>query len=532
MKVPLEATQGLQKNTEQPKQKESNIGGTVTIVDHRPEVIQQQKAKNAIKNSVANNPIIQQKQSPVKTNMLAKRIRSNNKGLPDNLKTGIENLSGFSMDDVKVHYNSNKPAQLQAHAYAQGTDIHLAPNQEKHLPHEAWHVVQQKQGRVQPTKQLKSKVNINDDAVLEKEADVMGAKALQMKSSQLQNQLTKGSTFSVGKIVQRVLKKDTLNIVGEYHNISNEYRKKEFYLSQQNYGDYWEEGGFIHKYNDKIFLGDPYEYKILQAIYTSIKKGKDGGGIGALKSVLKDKLSGEKLDEDNETWALFGGIADNDKREENIGTYQNYIYEKSMMLLKDEENIKSKFDKLKKLKYYKINNPSELKNIIKTDIGTVGIVYGFYIEIRHSLNRINELLPLDSKVSSIRKPEEVIRRIDNYIETATAAEGACRILAKHHLGFENISEKSEDYGKESTKLEDFLTKERSLFMHEAANIAKENGVKGVWKVGDAHVVDMKKIPEAERDYNLVTFQEFYDKYGLQIVEDEKKLTAIKKKYFN
>lgn len=100
----------------------------------------------------------------------------NNTGLPDNLKSGIENLSGYSMDDVKVHYNSSQPATLQAHAYAQGTDIHIAPGQEKHLPHEAWHVVQQKQGRVKPTKQLKGEMNINDDAGLEKEADVMGNK--------------------------------------------------------------------------------------------------------------------------------------------------------------------------------------------------------------------------------------------------------------------------------------------------------------------------------------------------------------------
>ena len=82
------------------------------------------------------------------------------------------------MDDVKVHYNSDKPAQLQAHAYAQGTDIHLAKGQEKHLPHEAWHVVQQKQGRVEPTLQMKGKVNINDDVALENEADIMGAKAI------------------------------------------------------------------------------------------------------------------------------------------------------------------------------------------------------------------------------------------------------------------------------------------------------------------------------------------------------------------
>ncbi|OXS61887.1 hypothetical protein B1A99_04615 [Cohnella sp. CIP 111063] len=72
-------------------------------------------------------------------------------GLPDNLRSGMENLSGYSMDDVKVHYNSDKPAQLNAHAYAQGSDIHVASGQEQHTPHEAWHVMQQAQGRVQPT---------------------------------------------------------------------------------------------------------------------------------------------------------------------------------------------------------------------------------------------------------------------------------------------------------------------------------------------------------------------------------------------
>ncbi|NET29217.1 MAG: DUF4157 domain-containing protein [Okeania sp. SIO1I7] len=105
---------------------------------------------------------------------------ANKTGLPDRLKTGIENLSGYSMDDVKVHYNSNKPSQLQAHAYAQGTDIHIAPGQEKHLPHEAWHVVQQKQGRVKPTMQAKG-VAINDDRALEREADLMGVKASNYK---------------------------------------------------------------------------------------------------------------------------------------------------------------------------------------------------------------------------------------------------------------------------------------------------------------------------------------------------------------
>ena len=104
--------------------------------------------------------------------------KPNNTGLPDNLKSGIENLSGMSMDHVKVHYNSDKPAQLQAHAYAQGSEIHVAPGQEKHLPHEAWHVVQQAQGRVKPTVQMKGGVGVNDDVGLETEADLMGARAL------------------------------------------------------------------------------------------------------------------------------------------------------------------------------------------------------------------------------------------------------------------------------------------------------------------------------------------------------------------
>ena len=105
----------------------------------------------------------------------------NNTGLPDNIKMGVEKLSGYSMDDVKVHYNSSKPAQLQAHAYAQGTDIHVGPGQEQHLPHEAWHVVQQKQGRVKPTKQLKAKESINDDKALETEAEDMGDNVMQGK---------------------------------------------------------------------------------------------------------------------------------------------------------------------------------------------------------------------------------------------------------------------------------------------------------------------------------------------------------------
>lgn len=107
-----------------------------------------------------------------------KTAGENSTGMPDNLKFGVEKLSGIDMSDVKVHHNSSKPDQINALAFAQGTDIHLGRGQEKHLPHEAWHVVQQKQRRVNPTVQMQA--NINNDTGLEKEAGVMGAKALQI----------------------------------------------------------------------------------------------------------------------------------------------------------------------------------------------------------------------------------------------------------------------------------------------------------------------------------------------------------------
>ena len=103
--------------------------------------------------------------------------RSNRTGLPDGLKSGVESLSDISLDTVNVHYNSSQPVDLAALAYTQGSEIHVAPGQEQHLPHEAWHVVQQAQGRVQPTMQKQDGVPVNDNAGLEQEADVMGARA-------------------------------------------------------------------------------------------------------------------------------------------------------------------------------------------------------------------------------------------------------------------------------------------------------------------------------------------------------------------
>ena len=150
-------------------------------------------------------------------------VTNNKTGLPNNLKSGVEQLSGKSIDDVKVHYNSKEPKQLNALAYAKGTEIHVGPGNEKHLPHEAWHVVQQKQGRVQPTKQLKGKVPLNDDKSLENEADLMGEKALNLmgKNNDANNSVQAKMNNSSSPIVQRVLSEEDKAMLESVKGVSN-----------------------------------------------------------------------------------------------------------------------------------------------------------------------------------------------------------------------------------------------------------------------------------------------------------------------
>jgi hypothetical protein len=138
------------------------------LLQGRFDTAQRVEEEELLQGRFATAPVAQAKAEPA---------GENRTGMPDALKSGVESLSGMDMSDVRVHRNSSQPAQLNALAYAQGNDIHLAPGQEQHLPHEAWHVVQQRQGRVQPTMQLAGTA-VNDDVSLETEADVMGAKAL------------------------------------------------------------------------------------------------------------------------------------------------------------------------------------------------------------------------------------------------------------------------------------------------------------------------------------------------------------------
>ncbi len=245
-------------------QKQSKNNSIFQFTDNRPEAVVQRKIQNIASNY-----------SPKYTLPIQKV--ENKTGMPDNLKSGIENLSGYSMDDVKVHYNSSKPAQLNAHAFAQGNNIHIASGQEKHLPHEAWHVVQQKQGRVKPTLQMKGRVNINDDKGLEKEADVMGNKA---------DSLNDGSYIQLKerKKNQQPIIQRKISVGEEEYEQGIDFTPSSWRLTPQQQTVY------------RVLLNSPAKYKfsdkaemlaLVRDIEEKVKLGKD---IHSIKQVLNLKI--------------------------------------------------------------------------------------------------------------------------------------------------------------------------------------------------------------------------------------------------
>lgn len=108
---------------------------------------------------------------------------SGGKPLPDAVRTKMEQAFRTDFSNVRI-FEGLDATEIGALAFTKGTDIFFAPGRyqpetkqgQELLGHELAHVVQQSDGRVQATMQAKG-VAINDDAGLEHEADVLGARA-------------------------------------------------------------------------------------------------------------------------------------------------------------------------------------------------------------------------------------------------------------------------------------------------------------------------------------------------------------------
>lgn len=113
----------------------------------------------------------------------SKPVQRKGNGIPEPVLQKMETSFGTSFADVNVHVGG-QATDVGALAYTQGSDIHFAPGQyrpdtragQELLGHELAHVVQQREGRVQPNAEVAG-VPLNDDKALESEADRLGAKA-------------------------------------------------------------------------------------------------------------------------------------------------------------------------------------------------------------------------------------------------------------------------------------------------------------------------------------------------------------------
>jgi hypothetical protein len=192
--------------------------------------------------------------------MASARMSGTGSALPGQLQSALESFAGIDLSDVRVHRNSSRPAKLEALAYTSGSNIHLGPGQDNHLPHEAWHVVQQKQGRVKQTS-LARGVAINDDVQLEHEADRMGDEVARLGTAGGERSPSpRGSSrVSNSNVVQRKIKISGLDAA-----------KRNKFLAKINDGSQLEyeldASGLLQQKDKKKTATDEYSKQIVAAI--------------------------------------------------------------------------------------------------------------------------------------------------------------------------------------------------------------------------------------------------------------------------
>lgn len=189
----------LQQETAPRVTQQKRQGGALCLEDNRNFAVSQAKMVEAIQRQgddeeeLLQGKFTTQLQSDEEELMQGKfapvqRQAENQTGIPDPVKQRMEDSFNTDFSSVRVHPDSAKAPEVGALAYTQGTDIHFAPGQFKPdtsagqqlLGHELTHVIQQQEGRVQPTTEIGG-MAVNDNPALEHEADARGAQVVQGK---------------------------------------------------------------------------------------------------------------------------------------------------------------------------------------------------------------------------------------------------------------------------------------------------------------------------------------------------------------
>lgn len=240
----------------------------------------------------------------------AKKPTPNLTGIPTQMKLDFERRSGLSFDDVRVHYNSDKPRKIGALAYTQGNQVHVGPCQERHLRHELGHVVQQKRGLVQPTTWING-LPVNDSPDLERAAEIV-----------TYNSFLQTNAYSLQPIVQGffevVFENNRWGTRGDTRAILHKDIEKEFETMKKMMGISAVRGEKCHIIPDKFirsFLRSSIIDKLNNETYAEIKSPDIPSGVFTMeqlrelvRAVIPDNL---KVPEEYEqAYAQIGGSMD------------------------------------------------------------------------------------------------------------------------------------------------------------------------------------------------------------------------------
>jgi hypothetical protein len=225
--------------------------------------------------------------------------------MPALVRAKMEDAFGVDFSSVRIHQGPQAQA-LNALAYTQGTDIHMAPGQydphgqqgQELLGHELAHVVQQAQGRVGTATQAKG-VAINDDPALEHEADLMGVRAARGEradgapAGQVREpaHLPAGgapAAISRKAVVQRLINEEDIPIIEALGNTLTDYRTLE---SSKVAGTLvYEQGGRSDSYDAGAFDN---AYQEANGTYTMFAYGKDPKKAHDAEAKLLDVVAGK-----------------------------------------------------------------------------------------------------------------------------------------------------------------------------------------------------------------------------------------------
>lgn len=172
------------KQTEESRANANAVERTNTFSGMFEGMGQDQAVQEKHNNIIQNSPYMTAQKNRLQSSFGPAQKKENKTGMPDEVKSHMESSFNTDFSDVRIHAGSSKAPEVGALAYTQGSDIHFASGRFKPdtspgkqlLGHELAHVVQQREGRVQPTTEVAG-MPVNDNPALEKEADVMGAKA-------------------------------------------------------------------------------------------------------------------------------------------------------------------------------------------------------------------------------------------------------------------------------------------------------------------------------------------------------------------